>query len=246
MRHRRFDNAVGVLALPSYAPPSNPSSIAYTSALPFALLLTQRLLSAIQHLVLPLEPLVDQLGGVLPTQLVFLELAARELRKSPLWFLGHHRRHRLHHLLRGPRRERYRLPPLRAPLRFTFRSERTDITQARAAEIGTMFRQGDSQLPPPVSPKSVYRLAHFLQDADLVQLALDNFKSQLGPANVAYELYSGVACSYEAIRDVVLEIVVDNWKEVSQAQGTGELEQNAGARTCMLLAQKRMEKDGKP
>ncbi|GAA5932862.1 hypothetical protein JCM1841_004616 [Sporobolomyces salmonicolor] len=63
------------------------SQCAQPAALPFALFLIQLRLSALQHLALPLEPLIDQLGGVLPTQLIFLELAALELHKSPLWLL---------------------------------------------------------------------------------------------------------------------------------------------------------------
>ncbi|GAA5877226.1 hypothetical protein JCM1840_003024 [Sporobolomyces johnsonii] len=133
-----------------------------------------------------------------------------------------------------------------APLRSRFRSDDEDDKQARAAELDKMLSQSDSQLPPPASPKSVYRLAHLLELPDLLQLALDDFGSQLSPANVAYELYSDVSCTYEAIRDVALEFTVANWKEVAEAEGTGAMERRAyaeelpkaAAAVSMLLARK--------
>ncbi|GAA5874817.1 hypothetical protein JCM1840_003889 [Sporobolomyces johnsonii] len=139
-----------------------------------------------------------------------------------------------------------------APLRSKFMSDAKGAEQARAAEIDKISTHGDSQLPPPTSPKSVYRLAHLLELPELLQLALDNYKSQISAANVAYELYSDVSCSYEAIRDVALEFAVAHWKEVGEAEGTREMERRAYAeelpkaatRTSMLLARKLMVKYG--
>ncbi|GAA5905973.1 hypothetical protein JCM5296_001305 [Sporobolomyces johnsonii] len=144
-----------------------------------------------------------------------------------------------------------RFAPLRSKFKSGDKGDKSD-KQARAAEVNKIFSRRDSQLPPPVSPKSVYRLAHLLEIPDLLQLALDNFKSQLSPANVAYELYSDVSCSYEAIRDVALDFTVANWKEVSKAEGTREMEQRAYAEelpkaamgTVMLLSRKLSEKYG--
>ncbi|GAA5862955.1 hypothetical protein JCM1840_002338 [Sporobolomyces johnsonii] len=118
-----------------------------------------------------------------------------------------------------------------APLRSKFRSAEGGSKQARATEIDKLLsQQSDAQqFPPPASPKSVYRLAHLLELPDLVQLALDNFKSQINPANVAYELYSDVSCYYNPIRDVALEFAVANWKEVREAEGTREMERRAYA-----------------
>ncbi|GAA5957883.1 hypothetical protein JCM21900_001297 [Sporobolomyces salmonicolor] len=73
---------------------------------------------------------------------------------------------------------------------------------------------------------------------------IDNFKSQLSPANVAHELYSDVSCSYDAVRDVALDFAVANWKEVREAEGTHESERRAyagelptaAAAVSMLLA----------
>ncbi|GAA5866006.1 hypothetical protein JCM1840_003372 [Sporobolomyces johnsonii] len=135
-----------------------------------------------------------------------------------------------------------------APLRSKVRSDNKG--DARATELARMVNQSDLRLPPPTSPKSLYRLAHLLEIPDLVQLALDNFKSQLSPANIAYELYSDVSSSYEAIRDAALDLAVAQWKEVSKAAGTREMEQRAYAGelpkeamgTIMLLARKLTEK----
>ncbi|GAA5906107.1 hypothetical protein JCM5296_001048 [Sporobolomyces johnsonii] len=140
-----------------------------------------------------------------------------------------------------------------APLRSKFTSDARGAEQARAAEIDKMlFSHSDLQLPPPASPKSVYRLAHLLELPELLQLAFDNYKSQISAANVAYELYSDVSCSYEAIRDVALEFAVAHWKEVGGAEGTREMERRAYAeelpkaatRTSMLLARKLMAEYG--
>ncbi|GAA5895917.1 hypothetical protein JCM5296_003146 [Sporobolomyces johnsonii] len=116
-----------------------------------------------------------------------------------------------------------------APLRSKFRLADSGTQQARAAEIDHILTQSDAQLPPPASPKSVYRLAHLLELPELVQLALDNFKSQINTANVAYELYSDVSCYYDPIRDVALTFAVANWKEVREAEGTREMERRAYA-----------------
>ncbi|GAA5863334.1 hypothetical protein JCM1840_007491 [Sporobolomyces johnsonii] len=139
-----------------------------------------------------------------------------------------------------------------APLRSKFRSDGRGVKQARAAELDKMISQSDSELPPPASPKSVYRLAHLLELPDLLQLALDDFKSQLSSTNIAYELYSDVSCCYEAIRDIALEFAAENWKEVSEAEGTREMERRACAGelpraasgVSMLLARNLLAKYG--
>ncbi|GAA5830852.1 hypothetical protein JCM5353_000590 [Sporobolomyces roseus] len=80
------------------------------------------------------------------------------------------------------------------------------------------LEQVNGPLPPPSSPKSVYRLAHFLELPELVNLALQNFKSQLKADNATYELFSDVASSYPEIRDVALGYVVENWKNVIKSK----------------------------
>ncbi|GAA5850752.1 hypothetical protein JCM8547_009079 [Rhodosporidiobolus lusitaniae] len=61
-------------------------------------------------------------------------------------------------------------------------------------------------LPNPVSPKSVFRLAHFLELPTLSALALKTFRRCLTPSSAAIELYSDDATCYPSLRDAVLEL----------------------------------------
>ncbi|GAA6008657.1 hypothetical protein JCM11491_003384 [Sporobolomyces phaffii] len=75
-----------------------------------------------------------------------------------------------------------------------------------------------------VSPKSIYRLAHFLElEGDLPDLALANFRSQLTVENVIHEAYTDVASKYPEIRDAALEFAVKNWKKVVGTQAYKEV-----------------------
>ncbi|GAA5984453.1 hypothetical protein JCM10908_003352 [Rhodotorula pacifica] len=69
-------------------------------------------------------------------------------------------------------------------------------------------------LPLPVSPKSVYRLAHLIGHAELQKAALDSFASHLTIDGAPYELFSPVAIAYDELRKVVVDYVVKNWKEI--------------------------------
>ncbi|BGO99524.1 hypothetical protein RTG_02074 [Rhodotorula toruloides ATCC 204091] len=73
--------------------------------------------------------------------------------------------------------------------------------------------------PTPVSPKSLYRLAHFLEIPSLQRLCLDALKERLTTANVAYELFSDpLAEVYQDVFDLELEFVREGWDEVKQSQ----------------------------
>ncbi|GAA5886183.1 hypothetical protein JCM5296_003511 [Sporobolomyces johnsonii] len=123
--------------------------------------------------------------------------------------------------------------------------ERGDTLKLLAASNGSL------QLLYP-SPKSVYRLAHFLEVDRLAKLALDNLAAQLTPQNVAVELFSEVSSCFDEVRDVALEYAVANWKVVVKAPATKELERKAqageldasAASTALLLAKKLMERHG--
>jgi len=149
-----------------------------------------------------------------------------------------------------------------APLASSFRSASSSCEEAaaepaevssRKSEVKELVASQNSALPPPVSPKSVYRLADYLSLDDLKSLALANLVSQLTPHNVAYELYSDMATYYLPVRDAVLAYAVDHWKEVKDAPATSEMEERgaagelgpATAGTGMLLARKLAEKLGK-
>ncbi|GAA5954917.1 hypothetical protein JCM3765_007811 [Sporobolomyces pararoseus] len=69
-------------------------------------------------------------------------------------------------------------------------------------------------LPPPVSPKSVYRLAHLLEIPELKKLALANYSSQLSTTGALLELYGDVSCTYPEVQDIAMSFVVKHWDQI--------------------------------
>lgn len=61
------------------------------------------------------------------------------------------------------------------------------------------------------SPKSVYRLAHYLQLSELSKIALESIESQIEFENVAYELYSDLSKNYEEVRTICLRTASEDW-----------------------------------
>lgn len=85
-----------------------------------------------------------------------------------------------------------------------------------AAKPTTGRRQSHSPgSPTPVSPKSVFCLAHFLEIPDFAQLALDEFEPQLTVENLAFELFGDVADRQEEIRELCLSFAVKQWVRLS-------------------------------
>ncbi|GAA5856714.1 hypothetical protein JCM8547_008804 [Rhodosporidiobolus lusitaniae] len=91
----------------------------------------------------------------------------------------------------------------------------------------------------PVSPKSVYRLAHLLDLPALLSLALVTFRSQLTVSNAAIELFSETAACYDEIGTAVLDSVWVNlaavkasagWEEARSRRRTGR--RGSGKRGC--------------
>jgi hypothetical protein len=82
-------------------------------------------------------------------------------------------------------------------------------------------------LPPPVSPKSVYRLAHLLQREELQQLALDALSTSLTTKCAAGELFGPVSIAYTDVKKVVLDYVVENWQEVQASKSWKEMREKA-------------------
>ncbi|GAA6027482.1 hypothetical protein JCM8097_007883 [Rhodosporidiobolus ruineniae] len=99
-------------------------------------------------------------------------------------------------------------------------------------------------LPLPVSPKSLYRLAHFLQVPAVQKVALERLKSRLTVDNVAFELFSPFAALYEDVAEVELDFALDHIVEVRQSAGLEavieEIEKGepAGRDKTLLLALK--------
>ncbi|BGP31832.1 hypothetical protein JCM10296v2_003609 [Rhodotorula toruloides] len=115
-----------------------------------------------------------------------------------------------------------------APLTSSFRypsiasshtsTSATSSYRQHAASLAAHVKLYPSQ-PTPVSPKSLYRLAHFLEIAPLQHLCLDALKERLTTANVAYELFSDpLAELYQEAFDLELESAREGWDEVKQSQ----------------------------
>ncbi|GAA5885909.1 hypothetical protein JCM6882_004198 [Rhodosporidiobolus microsporus] len=101
-----------------------------------------------------------------------------------------------------------------------------------------------SALPLPVSPKSVFRLAHFLTLPTLADLALFDFRTQLSAQNATAELFSPFCALYPEARDAVLDFVAEHRTEVGEAEETkkrmeklaSEGEEEVSAAEAVMLA----------
>ena len=101
-----------------------------------------------------------------------------------------------------------------APLRSSSHALSPDeLTKKRNASLAKSL-EAQPTLPPAVSPKSVYRLAHLLERNDLEQKALDSLASNLTISGAAAELFSPVSVAYDQVRKIVFDFVVENWDEV--------------------------------
>lgn len=81
-----------------------------------------------------------------------------------------------------------------------------------------------SASPTPVSPKSVYRLAHLLEHAGLQKLCLNQISSALTVNNVASELFGDVAKAYPDVYKLEMHYVVKNWASVQKSSAMKEIE----------------------
>lgn len=99
-----------------------------------------------------------------------------------------------------------------------------------------------------VSPKSIYRLSHRLELPALQKLALANFKSQ---HNVLQELFSDPCYIYEELRQVALDVALEQWPAIAAEGGItsvmkivekGETDAQKAAETALVL----LEMVGKP
>lgn len=91
-------------------------------------------------------------------------------------------------------------------------------SKARLEAISTQQKL-EPQLPPPASPKSVYKLAHYLSLPALQSLALAEISRQLSIENVFIELFDGLASVYDEVRRVMVAFAVKHKKEVVETEG---------------------------
>lgn len=133
-----------------------------------------------------------------------------------------------------------------APLRSSFHEPRAaDQHESRATFLAD-YAEKNPELPLSASPKSVYRLAHLLQLADLQAIALERIAASLSTHNAAYELFSPVAIAYDGVREVVIDYVVkhfgavqeaESWREQRDKAMRGEIEGGAVVFAELLAAQ---------
>ncbi|ORY69414.1 hypothetical protein BCR35DRAFT_334247 [Leucosporidium creatinivorum] len=113
-----------------------------------------------------------------------------------------------------------------APLSCTLLPLNRGAQQTREQLLEAHLSSKPSQ-PFPVSPKSVYRLAHLLEIPSLCALSLAELRSQLTINNAARELFSKTSALYDDLRAVILAFVVKNWAEVKASEGMKEMETKA-------------------
>ena len=111
-----------------------------------------------------------------------------------------------------------------APLRSSFRLQ-SDPTSLRNAKLVESSIHPSHPLP--ASPKSVYRLAHFLELDELVKIAFSNIQSQLTKEIIAYEVFGDVALAYDAIGKMELDLAVKEWAFVKDSEAMKDVEKSA-------------------
>ncbi|GAA5987736.1 hypothetical protein JCM10908_007191 [Rhodotorula pacifica] len=110
-----------------------------------------------------------------------------------------------------------------APLGSAFGpTDRAAITSRKTALCTWHTSEYGALMPLPVSPKSVFRLAHLLQLSDLQKLALETFTANLTIAGAALELFSPPSIAYDEVRAPVLAFVLKNWDKVKVTQAWNE------------------------
>jgi hypothetical protein len=123
-----------------------------------------------------------------------------------------------------------------APLTSTLKNKKVETEEGHNQLESSAIQRPD--LPASPSPKSVYRLAHYLGLDDLRKLALDSIASQITVNNVAQELFGDVGRTYEEVQTNEMDFAVKHWKEVKVTGGmlevqraitAGELDHSAGA-----------------
>jgi len=123
----------------------------------------------------------------------------------------------------------------------------TPVINARRDWLTIANDQYTHALPLPCSPKSLYRLAHLLELDGLAQLALENFSTQLSINTVAHELFTDIASTYPALRDVAVAYAVRNWKEVAKSRALEKVKERADSGELdsgLLLAIELMKEHG--
>lgn len=95
----------------------------------------------------------------------------------------------------------------------------------RAAALAPFSRLYPSR-PKPVSPKSLYRLAHFLDIPALQAICLAALKDKLSPEICAYELFDDpMAEVYDEVVRAELDYAVANWPRVKSSRAMKDVQE---------------------
>ncbi|GAA5985357.1 hypothetical protein JCM5350_005156 [Sporobolomyces pararoseus] len=78
--------------------------------------------------------------------------------------------------------------------------------------------EDEPDLPLPVSPKSVYRLATRFSLHLLEELSLSTISSSLTVSNAAEELFSPLSLAHEEVQAVIIEFVGQNWAAIRDGE----------------------------
>ncbi|TNY21051.1 hypothetical protein DMC30DRAFT_224128 [Rhodotorula diobovata] len=105
-----------------------------------------------------------------------------------------------------------------APLSSSFDSAPEPLKR-RTETLEAMHKE-DPRLPYPVSPKSVYRLAHVLELQELESLAMRHFRKEaLSLETAPAELFSELARDNVEWRTMILDWIMERWDEVEGCEG---------------------------
>lgn len=111
-------------------------------------------------------------------------------------------------------------------IKFTKLDKQPPRTKKRTANgkfAKTKALEQPADVPLAVSPKSVYKLAHLLEIAELEKLAVAEIKSQLTSENVLRHLTSEIS-AYEPVRQALLDFALAHWDEVRKTDAMKRLE----------------------
>ena len=118
-----------------------------------------------------------------------------------------------------------------APLRSSHALSPDELVTKRKNSLATSLDEHPT-LPPPVSPKSVYRLAHLLEREELQKLALDSFASDLTISGAADELFGPAA---QGRRRFCRQALERGQGHGGVESGAGECDERTGGRRCADL-----------
>ncbi|KAH9921168.1 uncharacterized protein B0H18DRAFT_1022275 [Fomitopsis serialis] len=85
------------------------------------------------------------------------------------------------------------------------------------------YQVGNPQRPAPCSCRSMYRLAHRLDMADLKNMAFEELKSQLSKDNVIKEIFSQFTSQHEQVKDMELQLLKRYWDELKGSDQVSEM-----------------------